>query len=149
MDIKKILVTGATGRTGSLVLKKLRQQLGKFIGLGLARSQAKVEEIFGSTENFFLGDIQDREILEKAMAGCQALVILTSAVPQMQKPPTEGEKPAFTFAPGGMPEEVDWLGQKNQIDVAKQVGVEQIVCNCSGGVIKNALHQNGGNQHKN
>jgi uncharacterized protein YbjT (DUF2867 family) len=26
-----------------------------------------------------------------------------------------------------MPEEVDWLGQKNQIDVAKQVGIEQIV----------------------
>jgi hypothetical protein len=26
---------------------------------------------------------------------------------------------------------------------------EEESCNCSGGVIKNALHQNGGNQHKN
>jgi hypothetical protein len=30
-----------------------------------------------------------------------------------------------------------------------QAKISEINCNCSGGVIKNALHQNGGNQHKN
>jgi hypothetical protein len=29
------------------------------------------------------------------------------------------------------------------------LGFQNAGCNCSGGVIKNALHQNGGNQHKN
>jgi DNA (cytosine-5)-methyltransferase 1 len=36
-------------------------------------------------------------------------------------------------------------------DVVRIIREKQpkVFCNCSGGVIKNALHQNGGNQHKN
>jgi uncharacterized protein YbjT (DUF2867 family) len=127
MSMKKVLVTGATGRTGSLVLEKLHQQEDEFEAIGFARSRAKAQKRFGSTEGFFFGDIQDRGSLERAIKGCQALVILTSAVPKMKAPPAPGERPEFEFAVGGMPEEVDWLGQKNQIDAAKQAGVEQVV----------------------
>ena len=127
MPIKKVLVTGATGRTGSLVLQKLRQRPDKFQGMGFARSAEKVKEIFGSTENFFLGDIKEPSRIESALEGCDALVILTSAVPKMKAPPQPGQRPEFDFAPGGFPEEVDWLGQKNQIDAAKKVQVKQVV----------------------
>ncbi|BAZ47100.1 hypothetical protein NIES4102_41460 (plasmid) [Chondrocystis sp. NIES-4102] len=125
--MKRVLVTGATGRTGSLVLKKLRDEPDKFEAIGLARSLSLVEELFGSTEGFVIGDITDRSSLDSALFDCDALVILTSAVPKMVTPPSQGQRPEFEFAPQGLPEEVDWQGQKNQIDAAKQAGVKHIV----------------------
>jgi uncharacterized protein YbjT (DUF2867 family) len=61
------------------------------------------------------------------MTGCRALVILTSAIPKLKGTPKPGEPPEFEFESGGMPEEVDYYGQKNQIDAALQAGVEHIV----------------------
>lgn len=127
MASKKVLVTGATGRTGSLVLQKLRQRPDEFEAMGFARSPAKVQELFGSAAGFFFGDILDRSSLDKALKGCQALVILTSAVPKMKAPPQPGERPEFEFETGGMPEQVDWLGQKNQMDAARAAGVEHVI----------------------
>lgn len=127
MTVKKVLVTGATGKTGSLVFQKLQQEKDKFETFGFARSQDKVIELFGSDEKFFFGDIGARKSLETALAGCDALVILTSAMPKLKKPPLPGERPEFEFELGGMPEEVDWIGQKNQIDAAKAAGVNHIV----------------------
>ena len=126
MPVKKVLVTGSTGRTGSLVLKKLRQRADEFQGIGFARSAEKVKEIFGS-KDFHLGDIKDYSSLESALEGCDALVILTSAVPKMKAPPQPGQRPEFDFAPGEFPENIDWLGQKNQIDAAKKAQVKQVV----------------------
>ncbi|MGD2180100.1 SDR family oxidoreductase [Lusitaniella coriacea] len=127
MSIKKVLVTGASGRTGSLVLEKLRQSPKEFEAVGFARSPEKVQEQFSSTEGFIFGDIKDKTSLEGALEGCTALIILTSAVPQMKAPPQPGERPEFGFEPGGTPEEVDYRGQVNQIDAAKAAGVERIV----------------------
>ena len=127
MGLKRVLVTGATGRTGSLTLQKLRQHPEEFAAIGFARSEAKIKELFGSTEGFVLGDITDKAALESALQGCQALIILTSAVPRMTAPPKLGERPTFEFEPGGMPEAIDYEGQRNQIDAAIAAGVEQIV----------------------
>ncbi|NJL10386.1 MAG: SDR family oxidoreductase [Calothrix sp. SM1_7_51] len=126
--MKQVLVTGATGRTGMLVLKKLRQRPNEFNAFGFARSSAKVNELFGSTEGFFFGNIKDESKLDEACSGCNALVILTSAVPMMKAPPQKpGDRPVFGFEEGGIPEEVDYYGQKNQIDAAAKAGVEHIV----------------------
>jgi uncharacterized protein YbjT (DUF2867 family) len=127
MPVKKVLVTGATGRTGSLVFQQLRQHPDEFKPIGFAREEAKAKEIFGSTEDFFFGDIKDKLTLASALEGCHALVILTSAVPKLKTPPQSGQRPEFEFESGGSPEEVDWLGQKNQIDAAKEAKVEQVV----------------------
>ncbi len=127
ISMKKVLVTGATGRTGALVLKKLRQQAEEFEAFGFARSEAKAKELLGSSEGFFFGDIKDKSSLQQAMQGYQALIILTSAIPKLKGTPKPGEPPEFEFESGGMPEEVDYYGQKNQIDAALQAGIEHIV----------------------
>ena len=75
-----------------------------------------------------------------------ALLIATSAVPQIKKrsiakvlllkliPFVKGGRPEFRFRPGGTPEEVDWVGQKAQIDAAKEAGVKHVViCSSMGG----------------
>lgn len=125
--INKVLITGATGKTGSLVVKKLKQLPNEFQVVGLARSLAKVKQIFGSTQGFIEGDILNKTALKLALQGCQYLVILTSAMPKMKSMPQSGQKPEFEFETNGMPEQVDWLGQKNQIDAAKESGVKHIV----------------------
>ncbi|MEN9871188.1 MAG: hypothetical protein RLZZ171_2180 [Cyanobacteriota bacterium] len=126
MSIKQVLVTGATGKTGSIVYQKLKQDQ-NFKVKGFARSPEKAQELFGSTENFYFGDIKDPQSLTEALKGCQALVILTSAAPKMVAPPQPGERPQFSYPPDGTPEVVDYQGQKNQIDMAIAAGIEQIV----------------------
>ncbi len=125
--MKKVLVTGATGRTGSLVLGKLRQRPEQFEAHGFARSEAKVKEMFGDLHGFTLGSILQRESLDQALTSCDALVILTSAAPVMKAPPAEGQRPEFDYPPGQFPEDVDYRGQLHQIDAAKAAGVQQIV----------------------
>ena len=125
--MKRVLVTGATGRTGSLVLQKLRAEPDKFEAIGLARSAEKAKELFGSDEGFVIGDIRDKSCLVSPMEGCDTLVILTSAIPKMVAPPAPGERPQFAYEPDSMPETVDYNGQKNQIDAAQQAGVKHIV----------------------
>jgi uncharacterized protein YbjT (DUF2867 family) len=123
----QVLVTGATGRTGSLVVQKLCQQPEQFKARGFARSQAKVEQMFSSAAAFYIGDIRNPATLPSALEGCQALVIVTSAIPQMQGPPQPGQGPQFSFPPGEMPEAIDYQGQVNQIEAAKAAGVQHIV----------------------
>lgn len=126
MPTKQVLVTGATGQTGSIVYQKLKQDP-NFEVRGFARSPEKVRELFGSTQEFYFGDIKDRKSLEPALEGCQGLVILTSASPKMVAPPQPGERPQFEYESDGTPEIVDYQGQKNQIDAAIALGVKHIV----------------------
>jgi uncharacterized protein YbjT (DUF2867 family) len=124
---KKVLITGATGRTGSLVVKKLQLDNQTWQVIPFAKSKNKAEEIFTSTEGFIFGNILAPEDLAIATQGCSALIILTSAVPKMKTPPQEGKPPEFDFEENGKPEKVDWLGQKNQIDAAKKAGIEHVI----------------------
>lgn len=126
MTIKQILVTGATGKTGSIVYQKL-QENPSFTVRGLARSPEKVKQLFGSLDGFFIANIKDIESINQAIQGCQKLVILTSAAPKMVAPPQPGERPQFEYEPEGTPELVDYQGQINQIDAAINAGIEQIV----------------------
>ncbi|KAJ1261208.1 hypothetical protein BS78_09G010500 [Paspalum vaginatum] len=123
-----VLVTGAGGRTGQIVYMKLKERPGLFLGRGLVRTEESKGKIGGGAD-VFVGDIRDPESIAPAVEGIHALVILTSAVPKM-KPgfdPTKGGRPEFYFEEGSYPEQVDWIGQKNQIDAAKSIGVKHIV----------------------
>nr|VDC70082.1 unnamed protein product [Brassica rapa] len=126
-----VLVTGAGGRTGQIVYKKLKERSDEFVARGLVRTKESKEKIGGEDE-VFIGDIRDPSAIAPAVQGIDALVILTSAVPQM-KPgfdPSKGGRPEFYFDEGAYPEQVDWIGQKNQIDAAKAAGVKQIYWQC-------------------
>ncbi|KAL2934048.1 hypothetical protein RDABS01_017167 [Bienertia sinuspersici] len=128
-DLKKptVLVTGAAGRTGQIVYDKLRERSDQFNGRGLVRTEESKKKI-GGAENVFIGDIRDADSLIPAIQGSDALIILTSAVPRMKPGSNPAiEKPEFCFEDGAYPEQVDWIGQKNQIDAAKAAGVKQIV----------------------
>ncbi|XP_024973641.1 uncharacterized protein At5g02240-like [Cynara cardunculus var. scolymus] len=123
-----VLVTGAGGRTGQIVYKKLKERSGEYIARGLVRTEESKEKI-GGADDVFIGDITNVESVIPAIQGIDALVILTSAVPKM-KPgfdPSKGGRPEFYFEDGSYPEQVDWEGQKSQIDAAKAAGVKQIV----------------------
>ncbi|KAK2972355.1 hypothetical protein RJ640_014413 [Escallonia rubra] len=127
-DLSTVLVTGAGGRTGQIVYKKLKERSDQYTGRGLVRTVESKEKI-GGADDVFVGDIRDVDSMVPAIQGIDALVILTSAVPKM-KPgfdPSKGGRPEFYFEEGAYPEQVDWIGQKNQIDAAKAAGVKQIV----------------------
>ena len=142
MGQRRVLVSGATGRTGRLVLEKLRRRPGEFDAIGFARSRSKAVEQFGSVEGIILGDVRDRSALDGALQGCQSLVILTSAIPRPVPPAEPGAPPAFGFEPGGTPEEVDHRGQCNQIDAARAAGVEHVVLVGSMGGTRPDYHLN-------
>lgn len=123
-----VLVTGAGGRTGQIVYKKLKERTGQFKARGLVRTEESKEKIGGDSD-IYVADIRDAEKIVPAIHGTDALVILTSAVPKM-KPgfdPTKGGRPEFYYEDGLYPEQVDWIGQKNQIDAAKAAGVKHVV----------------------
>ncbi|KAL5991886.1 hypothetical protein ACLOJK_012797, partial [Asimina triloba] len=114
--------------TGQIAYKKLKDRSEQFIARGLVRSPESKEKI-GGADDVFIGDIRDAESITPSIQGIDALIILTSAVPKM-KPgfdPSKGGRPEFYFEEGAYPEQVDWIGQKNQIDAAKAAGVKQIV----------------------
>ncbi|KAL9247113.1 hypothetical protein vseg_020578 [Gypsophila vaccaria] len=127
LDKPTVLITGAAGRTGQIVYKKLKDKSDQFNGKGLVRTDDSKQTI-GGADDVFVGDIRDADSIAPAIQGIDALIILTSAVPKM-KPGSDParERPEFMFEDGAYPEQVDWIGQKNQIDAAKAAGVKQIV----------------------
>ncbi|KAJ6699577.1 putative proteinD(P)-BINDING ROSSMANN-FOLD SUPERFAMILY PROTEIN [Salix purpurea] len=107
-----VLVTGAGGRTGSVVYKKLKERSEQYVARGLVRTEESKEKI-GGAEDVFVGDIRESESIFPAIQGIDSLIILTSGVPKM-KPgfdPSKG-RPEFYFEDGAFPEQVDWIGQK-------------------------------------
>ncbi|KAJ9522720.1 hypothetical protein QJQ45_019878 [Haematococcus lacustris] len=134
---KRVAVTGAGGRTGSLVVQRLSKRPG-MEAIATVRSVASktaLAQKLGCPESSLrVVDIAASpsvvtEQLTAALAGCAALVIATSAVPEMLPKP-EGAPPgppSFKWKEGQAPEQVDWLGQKLQVDAAKQAGVKHVV----------------------
>ncbi|KAL3628642.1 hypothetical protein CASFOL_027688 [Castilleja foliolosa] len=129
-DLSKstVLVTGAGGRTGQIVYKKLKERSDHYTPRGLVRTQESKQKI-GGQDDVYIGDIKNIDSIVSPIQGIDALIIVTSAVPKM-KPgfdPAKGGRPEFYFEEGALPEQVDWIGQKNQIDAAKAAGVKHIV----------------------
>lgn len=138
----QVVVTGAGGRTGALVMKKLLERSDDYEAVGIVRSDKSAKQLreWGAgDEQIFIGDILaegGEAVLAEALKGADKLVVCTSAVPKI-KPLSlvpvilakifkkEGVRPKFTFKADQMPEQIDWLGQKMQFDVAKAAGVDK------------------------
>jgi len=110
-----VLVTGATGRTGSIVyglFKKAGADVRAFV-----RSAAKAKKLLNCTkcdesEGIFVGDLLKPETLAPAMKGATALAITTSAVPNCNDLPF---KPCG-YSNGSYPVDIDFHGGLSQLD---------------------------------
>jgi len=107
-------VTGAGGKTGSLVFKKLLQNK-EFEPVGLIHSPASITKLLrlGANKDSVINcDITDIEQLRKAFSGAERVIICTSAVLSFNTFADrnysgeligQSNKPSFTFAKGGDP----------------------------------------------
>lgn len=152
----KVVVTGAGGKTGGLIVKKLLKQPDRFTSVvGTVRSKASAGSLVteglpeSSVVEFDLAAAVEAAVdssgggnpalagFTEALQGADAVVIATSGVPQIKYSSLIGviagrlvgrkSMPGFTWKQGQLPEQIDWLGQKVQIDAAKAAGVKQVV----------------------
>jgi uncharacterized protein YbjT (DUF2867 family) len=136
-DAKKVLVTGAGGKTGRLVMQKLLQRPA-FHPIGVVRTDTSKEGLIAEgvpASQIVICDVCDAGSMEKCCEGesVDAVIICTSATPAPTGEKTPEGRPVFGF-PNGFPEQVDWIGQKNQIDAAKKSGASHVViCSSMGG----------------
>lgn len=156
--------------------------------MGLVRSEASAKKLIAKTkcalEEVVISDVtqmqfdndggsgRDSHPWPYALDNAEAMVICTSAVPQISKLSvfkamfkiplnvmTPNKKAInfrdlqFKYKPGQYPEMVDYVGQKRQIDFAKKLGVKHVILVSSMGVLdpNNFLNQIGkdkeGNGH--
>jgi len=121
----KIVITGATGRTGSLVYESLKNS-GKSVN-ALVRSASRAREVLGcgtcdESEGIFIGDIVNKTSLTGVMQDADLLVILASSMPVCD---------AYfncTHHKGAYPKDIDWLGARNTVlEFAENNGAKPVV----------------------
>jgi uncharacterized protein YbjT (DUF2867 family) len=139
----KVIVSGAAGRTGSLVFKKLFERA-DFTPVGITRTMKSAKKMckklkLSKDALFVEADVTDVVALEKAIkeSGAEKYVMCTSAVPKIKiwslikvlifKLFRMAAKPEFYFLKNLDPYNVDWLGARNQIDAAKKAGIKHFV----------------------
>lgn len=110
------MLTGATGFVGSHICRSLLAQ-GHSVR-ALVRSPERAAALFPGADpapEFIAGDITDRAVVERAMAGCDALVHTAAATPMQ----IESVDQLFAVNVGGT---------RNVVDTALAGGIEHIVC---------------------
>jgi NAD(P)H-binding len=138
----RVVVTGAGGQTGQMLFRKMLALPDEFAPLGMVRTLASKEALVASginDKNVAVVDVTDSSAIEKAIATfcagepLAAFCIATSAKPKPIPGQTNPETgaPVFGF-PDGSPEQVDWIGQKQQIDCCP-AGTHICVCSSMGG----------------
>lgn len=125
--VRRVLVTGAGGKTGSLTLSKMAKRADMIAAAGTSRTEASAVKIRAATgADCQVCDVCDPASMGTVLASVDTLVILHSATPKMAgKAPTGA--PLFEYPAGGEPEKVDWEGGRALIDAAKLAGVKHIV----------------------
>ena len=144
----KVFVSGAGGQTGQSVFRKMLARP-EFSPVGVVRSEESKAALVESgvpAECVVVCHVTDADAVLRAMAGCEAVVIATSAKPAPTGETKEDGRPVFGF-PNGQPEAVDWLGQKSQIDaaIAQGPGTHVVICSSMGGTDPNHMLNSLGN----
>lgn len=111
-DVRPVLVTGATGRTGVQIYSLLRDH-----GIpvrAFVRDVNKARERLNCTtcdeeDGIFVGDLTQPETIASAVAGAGGLVIASGAVPICT------DETNCTFPEGGTPHDIDWMGNNAQL----------------------------------
>ncbi|MEA5464435.1 SDR family oxidoreductase [Leptothoe sp. PORK10 BA2] len=106
----KVLVVGATGKTGRWVTTQLSAAGAAMVVRAMVRDRAKAD--FANGVEVVVGDVLKPASLKAAMAGCDAVICATGAAP------------SFDVT---SPYQVDFVGTRNLVDVAKETGVKRFV----------------------
>lgn len=112
-----VVVTGATGKTGFPIYRRLKAA-GGFNVRAFVRDAAKAKKVLGcdkcdESEGVFVGDLTDAASVQHVMQGAQMLAVATAAVLDCNGPidPTPPFEPC-KFHKGAFPIDVDWEGTK-------------------------------------
>ncbi|CAJ1937870.1 unnamed protein product [Cylindrotheca closterium] len=158
-NTKKVLVTGASGQTGRLVLKKLEED-SRYEPKALVRTEGSARRLVQSEinvplEHMIISDIASPNFekdLPSGLEGLEAMIVCTSAVPRIsqrsllkammlaplnlvrRKKPIDFKSLQFKWKHNGYPEIVDYYGQIKQFNLAKKLGVKHVVLVSSMGV---------------
>jgi hypothetical protein len=153
----RVLVTGAAGKTGRLVLQKLEDDP-KYEPKALVRSEKSAMTLIRSKDvkcplaHIVIADISSPTFLDdvqklhhQGLDSIEAMIICTSAVPRIskvslmkmvceaplniirRKPIMDFRSLQFKWKNGGYPEVVDYQGQVAQIELAKILGIKHVV----------------------
>ncbi|MGB3769043.1 MAG: SDR family oxidoreductase [Phormidesmis sp.] len=106
----RALVAGATGQTGSRIVKQLLAQ-GTTVR-ALVRDRQKAEGELPADIEIVVGDVLKPATLDAALVGMDVVLSATGAAP--------------SFDPTG-PYKVDYEGNRNLVDAAKRANVKQFV----------------------
>jgi uncharacterized protein YbjT (DUF2867 family) len=107
---KKILIAGATGQTGRIIVQKLIERGEK--PRILARDPALAENLFGQDVDVFTGDIRQIESLSPAMAGIDTVISAVGSRTPVGK---------------NCPKRVDYQGVANLVQAALAAGVRRFI----------------------
>lgn len=127
---RTVLVAGATGQTGQLVVKELRAE--GFVIRALVRDADKARATLGEDVELMVGDVKDPASLAPAMRGVDAVISTIGA---------RGAKGPDS------PEGIDYGGVRNLADAAAAARVQQFVLVSSRGATQedNTLNRMFGN----
>lgn len=151
----KVLVTGASGKTGRLVFEALLEDPSKFEARALVRSAKSAKTLMKQVSGTGLNQILICDVTQLAenpdyavpsgLEGCEAMIICTSAMPVIdkislakallqapinmirRKKAIDFRSFKFGWKGGQYPEKVDYEGQKAQIDLAKKLRIKHVV----------------------
>jgi len=107
----KVLVAGATGRTGRLVVEKLLGQ--GYTVRAFVRNAEKAKRLFADSVEIAVGDVKDTDSITAAMQDVRWVISTIGA---------GGSK-----AKGNLPEFVDYGGTKNLAEAAVKAKVKQFI----------------------
>ena len=136
----KVVVTGANGKTGSIVVRKLLEKKEKFELVAVVRSESAKKELLSQGvpfQSIKKCETYGVDALAGIFKGCEKLIILTSSKPKLVftslfwvilgKFMGKSSKPKFYFPKDQYPKDIDWLGQKAQIDAAVRAKIKHVI----------------------
>lgn len=106
----KVLVVGATGRTGKRIVQQLQER--QIPVVALVRDLEKAKDILPPEAELKVGNVLEPATLTAAMGDCDRIICATGATPSFN--PLE-------------PYWVDYEGTKNLVEVAKQHSVQHLI----------------------
>jgi uncharacterized protein YbjT (DUF2867 family) len=143
----RVLVTGATGKIGRLIVRHLlKKGIASFSVRALVRDKQSEEALrrflgpLAAGLEVLNGDIREPDTLAYAFRGVDAVVIATGPTAKVDMGSLIGEtalsavsfgyssaKPHYWFEAQAGPQQVDWEGQRNQVDAAKAADARHVV----------------------